>query len=153
MGIVSVLARARLQSRGLNPCHCANLVIVGGITADSDRAEQRCAVLDQHATRHRHQAPLRNGIHRTDEVGLFLCTLEQRPRAHAERERAISLSVSNLGSHQAGSVLRSRDLDRAACIENGDDQRLHLFLDAFCQRGIENLAGDVEGKFSHLLFL
>ena len=65
------------------------------------------------------------------------------------RERAIGLAVRDLGPHQAGAVLRRGDFDAAAGIENGDDERLQFFLDAFGKGGIENLAGDVEGEFSH----
>ena len=57
--------------------------------------------------------------------------------------------MRDFGPHQAGAVLRRRDLHAAAGIQNGDDQRLQLLLDALRKRGIENLASDVEGEFSH----
>ena len=57
--------------------------------------------------------------------------------------------MRDLGPHQAGAILRRRDLHAAAGIQNGDDQRLQFLLDALGEGGIENLAGDVEGKFSH----
>ena len=57
--------------------------------------------------------------------------------------------MRDLGPHQAGAVLGCGDLHRAACVEHGDDERLDFLLDGFRQRGIEDLAGDVEGQFSH----
>jgi enoyl-CoA hydratase/carnithine racemase len=50
---VSALPRIRLQSGGLDAGDRADLVIVGGIAADADRANQHAAILDQHATGNR----------------------------------------------------------------------------------------------------
>src|ERR1700687_3348626 len=47
-----VLPRIRLQSGGFDAGDRADLVIVGSIAADADRAEQDAAVLAQHATGH-----------------------------------------------------------------------------------------------------
>ena len=142
-----------LQSGGLDARDGADLIIVGRVAADADGAEQAAVALDQHAAGHRHQTALRHRIHGADEIGLFLGALEQRPRSHAQRKRAIGLAMRNLGPHQAGAILRRRDLHAAAGIQNGDDQRLQFLLDAFGERGIENLAGDFEGEFSHDGFL
>ena len=57
--------------------------------------------------------------------------------------------MGNLGTHQAGAVLRCGDFDAAADIENGHDERLELLLNALGKGGIENFAGDVESEFSH----
>ena len=92
---------------------------------------------------------MRERIHGADEIGLLLRALEQCPRSHAQRERAVSLAVRNLGPHQAGAVLCRRDFHAAAGIQNGDDKRLQFLLDAFGKRSVEDLAGDVEGEFSH----
>ena len=57
--------------------------------------------------------------------------------------------MGDLAAHQAGAVLRRGDFDATARIENGDDEGFQFLLDALCERNIENLAGDIEGEFSH----
>jgi hypothetical protein len=84
------LPRISLQSRRLDAGDGANLVVVRGVAADADRAEQNAAVLDQDAAGHRHQTALRQRIHRTDEIGLFLRPLEQRARTHAQRRFGVN---------------------------------------------------------------
>src|SRR4029077_12369961 len=88
-------------------------------------------------------------IHRTDKIGLLLRPLEQRARTHAHRQRAIGLAMRDLAAQQAGAVLRRGGFDAAARIQNGDDKGVKFFLDGLDKRYIENLAGDVEGEFSH----
>ena len=88
-------------------------------------------------------------IHGVDEIGLFLGTLEQCPRSHTQGKRAIGLAMGDLGTHQTGSVLRRGDFDATTGIENGDHQRFQLFLDALGERGVEDLAGNIEREFSH----
>ena len=78
-----------------------------------------------------------------------LRALEQSAGSHAKRERAIGLAVRDLGPHQAGAVLRRRHLDRAADVENGDDQRLEFPLHGLGERGVENFSGDIEGEGGH----
>src|SRR5437879_6968224 len=95
------LPRIRLKSGGLDARDRTGLVIVGGVAADTDRAEQNAAVLDQHAARHRHHPALRQRIHRADEIGLLLRTLEQRPRSHPQGKSAVSLAMGNLAAQQA----------------------------------------------------
>jgi hypothetical protein len=70
-------------------------------------------------------------------------------RAHAHGERAIGLAVGDLFAHQAGAILRRRHLGHAARIQDRDAERLEFLLDRLGQCGIEDLAGDVEGEFSH----
>ena len=57
--------------------------------------------------------------------------------------------MGDLAAQQAGAVLSRGDFDATARIENGDHERFKFLLDAFCESDIENLAGDVEGQFSH----
>ena len=65
------------------------------------------------------------------------------------RERAIGLAVGDLASHQAGAVLRCRDLEHAARVQDGDDQRLQFHVGGLGEGCVEDLAGDVEREFSH----
>src|SRR3979490_591464 len=73
----------RLQTSGLDARDRTGLVIVGGVAADSDGTEQNAAVLNERAAGARRYPALRQRIHRADEIGLLLGTLEQCPRSHA----------------------------------------------------------------------
>src|SRR5882757_6680538 len=73
---VRLLPRVRLQSSRLDAGDRAGFVIVRGVAADADGAEQHAAALDQHAAGHRDQPALRQCVHRIDKIGLLLRTLE-----------------------------------------------------------------------------
>ena len=88
------LPRISLQSRRLDAGDRADLVIVGRVAADADRAEQNSAILDQDAAGHRYQTAWRQRIHRADKIGLLLRPLEQRARALAYGECAIGLAMA-----------------------------------------------------------
>src|SRR5689334_11702162 len=94
--LAETLSRIGLQPGGLDTGDGADLVIVGGVAGDADRAEQARAVLDQDATRYRHETALGQRIDGVDEIGLLLRALKQRPRAHAHGERAPGLAVGDL---------------------------------------------------------
>ena len=138
-----------MQAGSFDACHRAGLVVVRCVTTDADSAEENIAVLDEDAARYRDEAALRQRIHGADEIGLLLGPLKQCPRPHAQRQRAISFAMRDLGAHQAGTVLGRRDFDAAAHIKDGDDKGLEFLLDALGEGGIENLAGKIESEFSH----
>ncbi len=74
-------------------------------------------------------------------------------RAHAERERAKSLTVRHFETLEAGSVLGGNRLDRAATVENRDGERLEPLAARMSERFGDDGLGGGQGEFGHDIFL
>src|SRR6185295_2821021 len=87
----------RLQPRRLDAGDGADLVLVGRIARNPDRAEHRAAgVLDQHATRDRNKPALTHARQHAEEQRVLACTLGELARAEAHAEAAPGLAVGDV---------------------------------------------------------
>src|SRR5580704_9325326 len=84
----------------------AGLVIVRSVAADPDGAEDFPGlVADQHAARHRHDAPARSDTQRLNEGGVARGAAGELAPAEPHPQGAPGLAAGNLGPQQARPIL------------------------------------------------
>src|SRR5580704_11349051 len=85
------------EAGALDAVHRANLVLVRGVAADPDRTDNLAGlVADQHAARHRHDAPARGRHQRLQEHRIGAGTAGELAAAETHAERAPGLAHRDL---------------------------------------------------------
>src|SRR5215470_12290792 len=122
-------ARIRLETGRLDAGERAELVVVGGVAGNTDRADDVAAgVADQHTAWIGDDAPAARGGQHVEELRRVRRTLGERARAESHAERAPCLSVGDVEAQDARLVLALESDEMSAGIEHGDGERLELHL-------------------------
>src|SRR5690242_7356701 len=132
------LRRIGRESRRADAADGAVLVLVGGVAADADRADDGGTVADEDAARDGNETAVGGGGQRAHEVRTIGEPIAQRPARLTHAERAPRLADRDVGTEDARAVLALERDELTAGVEHGDGQRHHGVLSSGRERRLDD---------------